>query len=295
LQWLPLPIFAAYRVLLAIYVFIWLILHIIARREQFGPHWLIFLSDLSFALLMVLTSSLAVLCVTYTIVHYHNRDRLLQYFPKMDFPIARIYKKQDNIPWFIKILWLLYNVTCSTAFLIFLGYWVILYDPCEGDEMAVTSSGLSGSGSGDTEEQCSFLDVHTIQIHGVNLVIVFLDLILSRIPYQFFHFMYAGLFTGAYIIFSLVYWGAGGENHEGQPYIYTSLDYGGRSSSIFFAIIIFLAPIVTYVILALFALLRDLVSRPISCCFRDVKKLPYREEVDYDNMNGASEETMTKV
>lgn len=239
------------------------------------------------------------LCVTYTIVHYWSKDRLLKYIPKMDFPLVRIYKKQDNIPWYVKIIWLLYIVACSTAFLVFFGYWVFIYSPCEGgsgDNDNNTMETDEGGSGGQSQEFCSFLDVHTIQVHGINVVIVFLDLALSRIPYQFLHFVHSALFTTLYIIFSLVYWGAGGENHNGDPFIYRDLDYGGRPISGFFAFVLILAPMLTFIILSLLSLLRDSVSLHIGCCFRDVKKLPYRDDAG-NGLNGMSDdsEDMTKV
>ena len=241
-------------------------------------------------------------------MHYWDSDRLLKFIPKRDFPLVRVYKKQDNIPWYVKIIWLLYITACSSAFLVFLGYWLFIFTACEDsdeDEMTAdmfgndtTDIGASGSGgSGEqSQESCSFLDVHTIQVHGVNCVIVFLDLALSRIPYQFLHIVYSILFTAAYIIFSLIYWGAGGENHEGQPYIYSTLDYGGKSSSGFLAAAVVVSPMLTFIVLFLFALLRDLVSVRIGCCFRDVKRLPYRDDDNHD-LNGVADdyEDMTKV
>lgn len=301
-SWLPLPIFATYRVILAIYVLVWLILHILARREEFGPLWLIFLTNLSYALLSITTTSLAMLCVVYTIIHYWNKDRLLKFIPKMDFPVVRVYKKQDNIPWYVKLIWLLYISACSAAFLVFIGYWGFLYSPCDesgsgdGDNDNNTTMGTDDDGSGGSgEESCSTLDVHTIQVHGINIVIVFLDMILSRIPYQFFHFVHSAIFTMLYVIFSLVYWGAGGENHEGDPFIYSTLDYGERPVSGVFAVLAILSPMLTFIILFLLASLRDMVSVHIGCCFRDIKKLPYRDNSGSSGMSDEDLEDITKV
>lgn len=298
-QWLPLPIFAVYRVLLTIYILVWLILHIVTRRDTFGPHWLIFLTDLSYALLFFAMLSLAVLCVMHTIAHYSSSKTLLKYIPKRDFPVARIYQKQDNIPWYVKIIWLLYNTACSSAILVLIGFWGFVYSPCEnGTAMQSESSGNgttdTGSGGSGSAEQCETPDVHTIQLHGVNAVLVFLDLALSRVPYQLLHFPYSTVYTAAYIIFSVVYWGAGGVNHIGQPYIYSVLDYGGQPISALFAILIVFAPIAAFLALFVLALLRDVVSVRVGCCFRDVKRLPYRDSTREDT-NGISGELLSKV
>ena len=266
-----------------IYTFIWLILHIEARSESFGKFWLIFLTNLGYTLLTITMGSLATLSVLYTIVHYKCRDRLTKYFPTRASSETNMYT-QDNIPWYVKIVWCLYIVANSSAILIFIGYWGFIYKPCRQED----GSGMEpeprmesesrmepemGSGSGmgmGSGESCSFLDVHTLQVHGVNIAIVLLDLVLSRIPYQLFHFPYTIAFTLLYILFSLIYWGAHGVNHEGMPYIYSTLNYGGSSSAYGFALVITLAPMVTFLMLFLAAWLRDFISTRVGCCFRDI-------------------------
>lgn len=305
IQWIPLPIFVLYRILLFLYTVIWLILHIEARADLYGPHWLIFITDLSYALLVISTGAVAILCSVYAMTQCKNSQKLLKFLPKRDFPPRRIYK-QDNIPWYVKIVWMLYIVSKTTAVLIFVGYWTIVYRPCdnEGSGMEVDDSLQSNTSSGNASEPdqgglgrqvlgeftCSFLDVYTVQLHGVNTVIVLLDMCLSRVPYQFLHFPYPSIFTLTYIIFSLVYWGAGGTNANGMPYIYSSLDYETKSSAFILGVLLIFAPILIFFILFLFAWLRDVVYMHISCCFRDVKRQPYQDSDTLTNleMNGNS-------
>lgn len=309
MQWLPLPLFAIYRVLLFVYVLIWLILHIVTRADVFGPRWLIFITDLSYALLFFATGSMAILCIVYTMLHYTSGQKLLKYIPKRDFPMVRVYK-QDNIPWPVKVVWLLYIIATTSAVLVFIGYWSFVYRPCSGGSsgsMSMASGSGSmpmgngsvsmpmGNGSVSSSSSCA-IDIHTIQLHGINVVLVLIDLAVSRMPYQFLHILYPSLFTLLYVIFSLIYWGAGGTNHRGDTFIYSALDYGSRSTAFGLAIILIIAPAALYVILFLLAWLRDVVYIHIGCCFRDVKELAYRDSEGGGSreVNGVAEE-VTKV
>ncbi len=296
MQWLYLPVFMIYRVLLFLYILVWLILHIYTRRNEFGPHWLIFITDLGYSLLTITMGLMAILCVVYGIVYYTRRAQLLRFFPKKDFPLTRVYK-QDNIPWYVKIVWLMYTMSSATAILVFAGYYIFVYEPCDGDSgstdgMNVTSNG----GSGDMQEtNCSVLDAETIHVHGVNVLVVLLDLFVSRMPYQFLHFCYATLFSFLYAIFSLIYFGAGGTNHLGRPYIYSSLDYGNSpGTAAGLAIVLVVVCIPLHLLLFLLAWLRDVIFTRIGCCFRDIKQSPFRESFDAQmDENGAEE--LTKV
>lgn len=253
---------------------------------------------------MFATGAVAILSVVYTVAHYTNREHLRKYTPKKDFPVVRIYK-QDNTPCAVKLVWWIYISATANAFMVFLGYWGFIYSACEdsgGDGVGMnanssnSTSGMgSGMGSNDSDlADCSVLDVHAIQVHGINLFLVILDLLISRIPYQFLHLFYPSIFSTAYIIFSLIYWGVGGTNHTGQPYIYPTLDYSSNPLAAFYAVVIIVAPMVLHLLLFLLAWLRDVIYMRIGCCFRDVKELPYQDAEGRD-MNGVTSEEMTKV
>ena len=102
-----------------------------------------------------------------------------------------------------------------------------------------------------------------------------IDLFVSRIPFHFLHFFYPVSFSGSYIIFTLIYWGAGGTNHNGRPYVYSTLDYGSDPVSAILAIVVIVAPMVLHLVLFLVAWLRDVIYVRVGCCFCDVKELPY--------------------
>ena len=60
----------------------------------------------------------------------------------------------------------------------------------------------------------------SINSHALNSFIVLADLLLSRAPMRVHHFLYTFLFVLAYVIFTVVYWAAGGQNHLGQDFTY---------------------------------------------------------------------------
>ena len=69
------------------------------------------------------------------------------------------------------------------------------------------------------------------------------------------HFVYTFLFVLAYILFTVVYWAAGGQNHRGENFIYSLLDYSGhpgRAVLVVFAVDFVGTPLLQIVLYALF-------------------------------------------
>ncbi|XP_019642092.1 PREDICTED: protein rolling stone-like [Branchiostoma belcheri] len=108
----------------------------------------------------------------------------------------------DNpLPWYYKLYWILYNVAFCSGICVTLLYWILL----RGDNSA-------GS----------------ILTHSVNSVTIVIDVMLSGLPCRLLHFVYPSTFGLVYIIFSVIYWAAGGTGLYDYPFIYPYLDYGGR-------------------------------------------------------------------
>lgn len=88
--------------------------------------------------------------------------------------------------------------------MIVLLFWVLLYTP------------------GSTVVQ-----PRTVLAHGMTFAFELLDTIVTNPPLYLKQFLYPELFAGAYVLFSLVYWAAGGTGANGAvPYIYGVLDWG---------------------------------------------------------------------
>lgn len=250
-QWLPQPIFLIYRLALLIYVLTSLILNIVDRADRVGEHWPIFLTNIGYSTLVLATCASAILCLVYTIVHCKQKQWLYKYFPKMDSPLASIYS-QDNIPCVVKIMWCLYIIGGTLAFIIFAGYWGCY----------VTQSGRA-SGANSSSVFCNSPDFHSVQVHGLNFLVVLIDLFISRIPFQLLHFLYPTSFIFAYVVFSLIYWRAGGVNHNGDPYIYFVLDYGSDPDNGGVAVVLILTSAIIYGVLFLIAWLRDVIFKTV--------------------------------
>ena len=104
-----------------------------------------------------------------------------------------------SIPWYIQLMWVLYIISSQLSIPVVLGYW-----------------GLS-------------LDVVnwpiTLHEHLLVIVPVMLDVFVTSYPVRFYHFIYSSTFGAVYIIFSVIYYIAGGTNSNGDRFIYSAIDY----------------------------------------------------------------------
>ena len=272
LQWITLPLFVIYRIILFCYIFAGLIAHGVIRSDEFGAKWFIFLTDLSYLFLVIALGAVTIQCVVYAVIYHFDKLKLGRWFPKVAASQQLVYS-QDNIPLYAKISWLLYTMSTSITFFVSLGYWVLIYE-CPDSADSETASNISISNTTPTgiiTDTAACLDYGTIQVHVIVIILVFLDLFFSRMPFQLLHFFYPCFFTAGYIIFTGIYHGAGGTNPAGSNYIYSDLNYEdkpGRSAGL--AIVIVIAPIAFFLILFFLARLRDLLYKKVSFCFRDI-------------------------
>ncbi|PVD19884.1 hypothetical protein C0Q70_20377 [Pomacea canaliculata] len=109
-------------------------------------------------------------------------------------------RRSPDMPVLYKIQWLLQNMSNCSAVIVAGLYWIVLY-----------------SGQPDT-----FISINS---HALNSVLVIVDVMVSRAPVRVQHLVYTFLFMLVFTIFTVVYWAAGGTNHKGQHYIYSTLDY----------------------------------------------------------------------
>ena len=286
-----------YRIAIFSYAFIWLILHADSRSSVEGSLWLIQMTNLSYTLFVIALGSMAILCSVYAILYFVRQEVLVRFIPKKDFPEARIYK-QDNIPWYVKIVWLVYVTALPSNFLVVFGYWILVYNPCDDDSSMQINQTLSQNDSSSqmpnttaSTVNCANLDAANFHVHLINGLLILIDLFVSRIPYQLLHFFYPCIFTFCYSLFTIFYWLGGGTNRFGNPYVYTIINYSNRPATAFvFAILLTISPLLMCLIIFPLSWLRDCIYRRIPCCYRDVKKLPHREyELDHQlSKNGAN-------
>ncbi|XP_035698256.1 protein rolling stone-like [Branchiostoma floridae] len=105
------------------------------------------------------------------------------------------------LPWYYKLYWVLYNVSFAGGICITILFWVLL----RGDYSALS-----------------------IITHAINSVTIVIDVMVSGLPCRLLHFVYPLTFGLVYILFTVIYWAAGGRGLYDYPFIYPYLDYGGR-------------------------------------------------------------------
>ena len=149
----------------------------------------------------------------------------------------------DNTSCIKKITWVLYTVSLTMAFMVTGGYYI-----------------AAGTNFDD-------FDVFALHIHGINLLIICADFLLSRTPIHFLHFYFPTLFVAVYIIFTGVYYAAGGTTAQGKSYIYPLLDYeNDLGRAILMAVVLVIATAVVHCMFTMAAILRDYVAARYNCC-----------------------------
>ena len=106
-----------------------------------------------------------------------------------------------------KIFWLFYIISANAGLLVTAGYWTVLF---EEDEP---------------------VDANNITKHALNSVFMVIDTFLSSIPVRLFHSVYPLIYIIVYLAFTVIYWQLGGTNIQGQPYIYSLLNYNDFDAS----------------------------------------------------------------
>lgn len=91
------------------------------------------------------------------------------------------------VPLYFKVVWILYNIVSSCSIMVTMIFFVFLWP--QFDDNAI--------------------DVDNLQLHGINSVIVFLELVFTALPVHFLHFLYAFLYGLVYISFTAIFYGAG--------------------------------------------------------------------------------------
>lgn len=256
--------FVGYRVIWFLYILAWLIATLIVQAPVGvdGARWLIWLTNQSYILLVIGTGAITILTVVYAIVHYIDKYKLQRFHSQPASTLQEIFR-QDNIEWYMKICWLLYIMGASVAMVVIVGYWGFVYDPSCVPTTTANST-----------VNCLVADVYSVHIHLINGVLVIVDLYLSRFPYQLFHVFYPSIFTLLWVIFSVIYFAAGGTNplDEGR-YIYSVLDYGNNPGpAVGFAIVVIIGPAIAFFGLFLLGRIRDAIYTRIPCCYREFQE-----------------------
>jgi hypothetical protein len=253
-SWLPLPVFVVYRVLLFLYLAAWMIGHAVDRRDTEGGHWLIYITNWSSILLVITALYAAVLSLVYC-ARISNSNTEISSTESAD---ASLYSR-DVVHWTVKAFWALYITSYTVTVMVTIGYWASVYQPCSSVESIRTDQNAT-TGSGNPPMENCGADAFSIHAHGISTFVVICDIILSLKPFSALHFLYPCAFTLTYVIFSGIYFAAGGTNEFGDPYIYSLLNYGENpTKSSRAALLLVFLPAFVYIIPFLVACTRDRV------------------------------------
>ena len=194
--------------------------------------WFIYLTNWSFAILTVAFILLTFLSISKTYQMYRNKPQADDYGtfetsveaarkqeqielpPRQERPI--IISAPTPCKWYHQVTWFICNIAFCAAIIVTVAYWLF------------------------QAKNVAFLDVVT---HAFNTVFVLIELFLSRVPIRLLHFVYTMMYLTLYVIFSVIYWQAGGYNTRGKPYIYKILDYENKNAGVITALVLALVVI----------------------------------------------------
>ena len=104
--------------------------------------------------------------------------------------------------WYQNVYWVLYSITMSVTIFAVIGYWGLVFDP--------------------VTDPITYANLLKHLIIGILAVV---ELFVTAIPVRILHVIYPITFTAIWIIFSVIYYGAGGTDIYGNRYIYKVLNY----------------------------------------------------------------------
>ncbi|XP_041379501.1 protein rolling stone-like isoform X2 [Gigantopelta aegis] len=145
--------------------------------------WFIYLTNWSYSML-----TLDVLLEFIAVVYVRKADDILS----GDYTVT---------PWYLKAVWVVYNVGNCSAVLVTVLYWFILYKT----GVPITTT--------------------TVVVHALNSVYVILNLPVTAVPVGIYHFFHSMVVGVVYVIFTIVYHALGGTNRHDKPYIYPQIDW----------------------------------------------------------------------
>eukprot|EP00405_Crypthecodinium_cohnii_P011740 CAMPEP_0206428790 /NCGR_PEP_ID=MMETSP0324_2-20121206/5870_1 /ASSEMBLY_ACC=CAM_ASM_000836 /TAXON_ID=2866 /ORGANISM="Crypthecodinium cohnii, Strain Seligo" /LENGTH=194 /DNA_ID=CAMNT_0053894377 /DNA_START=239 /DNA_END=823 /DNA_ORIENTATION=+ len=146
-------------------------------------------------------------------------------------------EKQDasissEVPWIATIVIIMQSIVGVLSTVVTLLYWTLVYSP--GSDFTIVS----------------------VLVHGFSMVMMIVDILICRQTMKIRDIWAPLSFAAAYIIFSLIFFAAGGTDSEGNPYIYSALDWNYPGSALVVALgaVLVACPILYVVLLLLFSI-----------------------------------------
>ncbi|XP_064632957.1 protein rolling stone-like isoform X2 [Lineus longissimus] len=115
-------------------------------------------------------------------------------------------KDSKDLPWYIRVQWILGNMAVPISFIITIMYFGVLFP----SDILVQNR---------EEQGIVTISIGDLSTHGLNSVCAFLDISISASPWRLFHFIYPTLYSIVYVLFSVVYWALDPQNNIIYPVI----------------------------------------------------------------------------
>ncbi|XP_050413775.1 protein rolling stone [Patella vulgata] len=200
-QWGCPTLYILWRVCWPLYHFGWIIASGVlnfqwASSEENRVKWFIYLTNWTYFMLTVETIVEAIILIY---VRIWRKD-IVQGLNK-------------DMPWFLKLLWILYNIATTASFIVTALYWSMIFKASKG------------------------VNPVSLAVHGINSVYVFLNLFITAVPNRILHFYQPVIYGIIYTVFTAVYHAANGTNMRDQPYVYSVLNWDKPTKTIIMAII----------------------------------------------------------
>ncbi|KAJ8301965.1 hypothetical protein KUTeg_020952 [Tegillarca granosa] len=237
-----------WRIFWALYHFVWIIITGVYSWQWAGPEpeeqvkWFIYLTDWCYFMLTISTLIDAIVVIYVNIKQPEIVQGLYMYMFTcnrccFDFTTG----ESTRMTWYLKTDWVLLNVANCSAVSVALLYWGLVHNSAEP------------------------MTAVNIETHALNAVYVILNLCVVRLPVRFYHLFHSVIYGAVYIVFSGIYYGAGGTNENGNPYIYSVIDWRKPGTAVLYSIVVvFIALPVVHMFLYCVYLLRILIHR--KCC-----------------------------
>ena len=151
-----------------------------------------------------------------------GETRSLAYERDLEAPTGCCGRSYNKINWYHIIQWGLFVTGTELAVAITILYWPLFYNP--GDP------------------------IHGVRFntHATQGIISAIELLFVGVPVRFYHFYFTQIFAVVFVVFTGIYYAAGGTNLDDEPFVYSILDYGnnpGSAIGIIIAVLFVLLPI----------------------------------------------------
>ena len=113
----------------------------------------------------------------------------------------------NELTWYHKAFWTMYSITANVTLAIAVFYYGYFYFRENPDKSGV---GL----------------VSDLSKHAFATLFLLSETLISGIPVLFTQVIFPLIFTGSYMMFTVIFWLAEGENHAGKKQIYEGITYG---------------------------------------------------------------------